>query len=260
MIVTNAIHRCLSMVSDFFYPNMGGVENHVFTLSRCLLERGHKVIVITHAYDGGNRVGVRWMSGGLKVYYLPIPVMVLQCTWLTVMANVSLLYSVLVRERIQHLHGHQVGSISSGCQSVDIPPPLTMRNQTNRVLKAFSNLAHEAIMHARTMGIPCTFTDHSLFGFADAESILMNKALKFTLSDVENIICVSNTSKENTVLRAALDPTRVHVIPNAISSPMLTPDPSKRSPTNGIFILSSPAFVYTSSSLDIDHDVFPLGG
>ena len=37
-------------------------------------------------------------------------------------------------------------------------------------------MAHEAIMHARTMGLPAVFTDHSLFGFADASSILVNKA------------------------------------------------------------------------------------
>ena len=43
-------------------------------------------------------------------------------------------------------------------------------------LQAFSTMAHEAIMHARTMGLPAVFTDHSLFGFADASSILVNKA------------------------------------------------------------------------------------
>ena len=32
-----------SMVSDFFFPNMGGVENHIYQLSQCLIERGHKV-------------------------------------------------------------------------------------------------------------------------------------------------------------------------------------------------------------------------
>lgn len=80
------------------------------------------------------------------------------------------------------------------------------------------------------MGIPCTFTDHSLFGFADTSSILTNKMLKFTLSDVDNIICVSNTSKENTVLRAALDPQKVHVIPNAVLSDRFTPDPSAADP------------------------------
>jgi len=53
------------MVSDFFYPNMGGVEEHLFNLSQCLISRGYKVIVLTHSY--GERVGVRYMTNGLKV-------------------------------------------------------------------------------------------------------------------------------------------------------------------------------------------------
>ncbi|EAW98884.1 phosphatidylinositol glycan, class A (paroxysmal nocturnal hemoglobinuria), isoform CRA_e [Homo sapiens] len=47
----------ICMVSDFFYPNMGGVESHIYQLSQCLIERGHKVIIVTHAY--GNRKGIR---------------------------------------------------------------------------------------------------------------------------------------------------------------------------------------------------------
>lgn len=43
------------------------------------------------------------------------------------------------------------------------------------------------------MGLRAVFTDHSLFGFADAASILTNKLLKFTLSDVDHVICVSHT-------------------------------------------------------------------
>jgi phosphatidylinositol glycan class A protein len=53
------------MVSDFYYPNMGGVEMHIYQLAQCLIELGHKVIVITHFYN--NRSGVRYMSNGLKV-------------------------------------------------------------------------------------------------------------------------------------------------------------------------------------------------
>lgn len=56
------------MVSDFFYPNMGGVEEHIFNLSQCLLERGHKVVVLTHSY--GDRIGIRYMTNGLKVYII----------------------------------------------------------------------------------------------------------------------------------------------------------------------------------------------
>ena len=35
-------HKIL-MVSDFFYPNFGGVENHIYYLSQCLLKLSHKV-------------------------------------------------------------------------------------------------------------------------------------------------------------------------------------------------------------------------
>lgn len=58
----------VSMVSDFFYPNVGGVEEHIFQLSQCLLHRGHKVIVLTHVY--GDRRGIRYMTNGLKVLLL----------------------------------------------------------------------------------------------------------------------------------------------------------------------------------------------
>lgn len=73
------------------------------------------------------------------------------------------------------------------------------------------------------MGLRTVFTDHSLFGFADAASILTNKLLKFTLSDVDHVICVSHTCKENTVLRASLDPLMVSVIPNALVSESFRP-------------------------------------
>jgi hypothetical protein len=46
---------------------MGGVEMHIWSLSQHLIRLGHKVIVITHAYE--NRKGVRYMPGPLKVYY-----------------------------------------------------------------------------------------------------------------------------------------------------------------------------------------------
>ncbi|KAJ6303358.1 hypothetical protein OIU77_017272 [Salix suchowensis] len=74
-------HRIL-MVSDFFFPNFGGVESHIYYLSQCLLKLGHKVVVMTHAY--GNRSGVRYMTGGLKVYYVPWRPFLMQNTLPTV--------------------------------------------------------------------------------------------------------------------------------------------------------------------------------
>ncbi|KAL2755448.1 glycosyltransferase family 4 protein [Sodiomyces alcalophilus JCM 7366] len=176
----------IAMVCDFFFPQPGGIESHIYQLSSKLIDRGHKVIVITHAYE--NRKGIRYLANGLKVYHVPFLVIYRQATFPTVFSFFPIFRNIVIRERIEIVHGH--ASLSSFC--------------------------HEAILHGRTMGLRTVFTDHSLFGFADAASILTNKILKFILSDVDHVICVSHTCKENTVLRASLDPLMVSVIPNAV--------------------------------------------
>ncbi|KAG9324491.1 hypothetical protein KVV02_006085 [Mortierella alpina] len=194
----------ICMVSDFFYPNAGGVESHLYHLSQRLIQRGHKVIIITHAY--GNRTGIRCLTNGLKVYHVPIMVVFQQATPPTLYGFFPIFRSIVLREQISIVHGHQ----------------------------AFSSMCHEAIIHARTMGLKTCFTDHSLFGFSDPSSIVMNKFLKFTLSDIDHVVCVSHTSKENTVLRAALTPQNVSVIPNAVIASRFTPDPSMQDPNVSI--------------------------
>ena len=104
------------------------------------------------------------------------------------------------------------------------------------------------------MGIRIVFTDHSLFGFDDAASILTNKLMVGTLKNVDAVICVSHTgyvsllsirthpllqlfwfSRENTVLRGQLferseeDPNilqvrqNLYVIPNALVAEQFKP-------------------------------------
>lgn len=86
------------MISDFFYPNVGGVENHIFQLSQCLLARGHHVVVATHAY--GERTGVRYLTNGLKVYHIPRLPFYANATFPTFLGLLRLLRSILIRERI----------------------------------------------------------------------------------------------------------------------------------------------------------------
>ncbi|KAF7489471.1 Phosphatidylinositol N-acetylglucosaminyltransferase subunit A [Sarcoptes scabiei] len=167
------------MASDFFYPNIGGVESHIYQLAQCLLKKGHKVIVITHAYD--DRRGIRYMTSGLKViiYHSCFPIV----------------RYILIRERIEIVHGHS----------------------------AFSALAHEVMFHAKTLGLKTVFTDHSLFGFADASAIITNKLLKVMLSVCNRVICVSHTGKENTALRAGVSPNRIFVIPHPVDTDIFRP-------------------------------------
>ncbi|XP_076631937.1 phosphatidylinositol glycan anchor biosynthesis class A isoform X1 [Colletes latitarsis] len=194
----NTIKHKICMVSDFFYPNMGGVEEHIFNLSQCLLERGHKVVVLTHSY--GNRIGVRYMTNGLKVYYIPVKVFYNQCVLPTMICSIPLIRYIFIREKIQIVHGHS----------------------------AFSALAHEGMLIGRLMGLKTIFTDHSLFGFADASAILTNKFLEISLADCNHCICVSHTGKENTVLRAKVQKEKVSVIPNAVDTTLFMPDITKR--------------------------------
>lgn len=217
-------HKIL-MVSDFFFPNFGGVENHIYYLSQCLIELGHKVVVMTHAYN--NRSGVRYMTGGLKVYYVPWKPFLMQNTLPTFYGTLPIMRAILIREKITVVHGHQ----------------------------AFSTLCHEALMHARTMGYKVVFTDHSLYGFADVGSIHMNKVLQFTLADVTQAICVSHTSKENTVLRSGLPPEKVYVIPNAVDTAMFKPAPERLS-DNEIVIIVISRLVYRKGA-DLLVEVIP---
>ncbi|KAF2787685.1 glycosyltransferase family 4 protein [Melanomma pulvis-pyrius CBS 109.77] len=195
----------IAMFCDFFFPQPGGVESHIYQLSSKLIDRGHKVVIVTHAYAG--RTGVRYLTNGLKVYHVPFFVIYRETSFPTVFSFFPIFRNIVIREQIEIVHGH--GSLSSFCL--------------------------EAILHARTMGLRTVFTDHSLFGFADAASILTNKLLKFILSDVDHVICVSHTCKENTVLRASLDPLMVSVIPNAVVAENFRPlsytsrDPHHRS-------------------------------
>lgn len=153
---------------------------------------------MTHSY--GDRKGIRYMTNGLKVYYLPIKVFYNQCILPTMICNIPILRNIFIREEIQIIHGHS----------------------------AFSALAHEAMQIGVLMGIRSIFTDHSLFGFADLSAVVTNKFLQISLAYTNHCICVSHTGKENTVLRAAVKASNVSVIPNAVSASQFTPNPINR--------------------------------
>jgi len=201
----NKFNICL--VCDFFYPRLGGVEMHIYYLALCLIERGHKVIIFTHSYD--TRAGVRYITNGIKVYYSPFVQFHDQVVFFTFYGTLPLFRKILIREKIDIVHSHQGTSV----------------------------LGIESIFHSRTMGYKSVFTDHSLFGFADAASIHVNKLLKCFLSDVDACISVSHTSRENLTLRASLNPHLISVIPNAVDAARFYPDPSKRYPLNTINIV-----------------------
>ena len=174
----------LRMITDFFHPAVGGVENHIYMLSANLIRRGHKartilvqksttllktdvlkqVIVITHSHPP-DRVGVRWLLPSLKVYYIPFLPIASSATLPNFFTTLPYLRTILLREHIHLIHAHA----------------------------SLSSMGHEGILHAHLMGIRTVFTDHSLFGFDDAASILTNKLMVGSLKNVDAVICVSHT-------------------------------------------------------------------
>lgn len=147
---------------------------------------------------------------------------------LTLYGTLPLLRNILIRENIHIVHTHA----------------------------ATSTFGNEALMHARTMGYKTVFTDHSLFGFNDAACFHVNKILKFFLSEVDHVVSVSNTSKENLTLRASLNPNIISVIPNAVDCSQFKPDPSKRNPPNTINIVMIGRLTFRKG-IDLLVDVIP---
>ena len=205
----------IAIVCDFFYPRLGGVESHIFCLAQCLVRLGHKVVIVTHAVSAsdhgsvsrnsssagvlgnGKRISVRYLPGPIKVYYCPfLPMSKSMGACLpTFVVSFPLIRHILIRERIDLVHAHQ----------------------------ATSPLGNESLVYASTLGLATVYTDHSLFGFHDLASVVLNQVLSATLSTVDACIAVSHTCRENLILRAKLDPHHVFAIPNAVDATKFQP-------------------------------------
>lgn len=173
---------------------------------------------------------MRYLTNGLKVYYLPLLPVYDQILLPTLATSFFFLFrNILIRERITLVHGHQ----------------------------STSTLTNEAILVARTLGYKVCYTDHSLFGFSELASIHFNKIIAITLSDIDQAICVSNICRENLTLRARIHPSRISTIPNAVDFTRFTPDPSLRSPTHTINIVLLSRLVFRKG-IDLAVKVIPL--
>lgn len=93
------------MISDFFFPGLGGVENHILQLSSRLIKLKFKVIAAT--YQRGDRCGIRHLENGLKIYHLPFPAPCDGVTFPSIICFLPLLREIVIREEIDIIHGHQ---------------------------------------------------------------------------------------------------------------------------------------------------------
>ena len=78
---------------------------HMFQLGQCLIERGHKVVVMSNTYSK-ERLGVRYVSNGMKVYHLPLLPFSSQDSFASFMFLMCILRKICIREQIDIVHGH----------------------------------------------------------------------------------------------------------------------------------------------------------
>ncbi|ETW18129.1 hypothetical protein PFFVO_03021 [Plasmodium falciparum Vietnam Oak-Knoll (FVO)] len=185
------------------------------------------VIVVTNFNN--NRHGIRWMGNGIKVYYLPFQPFLDVVSFPNIIGTLPLCRNILYREKVDIVHGHQ----------------------------ATSALAHQFILHAKTLGIKTIYTDHSLYSFSDKGCIHVNKLLKYCINDVDHSICVSHTNRENLVLRTESNPYKTSVIGNALDTTKFVPCISKRPKFPRINIIVISRLTYRKG-IDLIVKVIPL--
>lgn len=141
-----------------------------------LTEKGHKVITVTHIY--GYRKDICYLTNSLKVYYLPLRVM------------------------YNHLQ-LQLSSIVYRCSDTY----LFRKELKLFILSSFPVMPMMlSLFHAKIQTSSWTISSLDLLM---SVLCLQTKLLTVCLCDINHTICVSYTSKENTVLRAVLNPERV---------------------------------------------------
>lgn len=204
----------ICMISDFFYPSTGGVEIHMLNLAQPLIERGHKVIAVTHHY--GDRKGVRYMSNGLKVYYIPIPLVGGKNIEIVFPIVVSPYFMgvfrfIMISEEIQVLHWHQSPSM----------------------------LGYMAVLLSQSLGIRTVLTSHSLLELENPVNIMLTPLhnVIYEAGFLDHEISVSNAVRELETIRCNLPVSQTSVIPNAIDAYEFAPDPSLRNPVGTINIV-----------------------
>lgn len=187
----------------------GGVELHILSLAAALTHLGHHAVVMTPAIVNSPYHGIQYLCFNkaiIKVYYLPVPAFSpvgIDSTFPTLCSPFPYFRGILLRERINILHGHATTSTSMQ-----------------------ESFVGSLMLRLTSIDIKTVLTEHSLYGFGDVGAIHLNKIMKISLSCADHFIAVSDTCRENLILRADLDPKKVSTIPNAVDPVKFSPFPS----------------------------------
>lgn len=149
----------IAMISDWYFPKIGGIEYSMQALARNLSLHGHKVNIITRSYPGLPKYSIRDNVPVIRMKSRPLPG---QKRFLMPAAYKEL-YNFLKNEKYEIIN----------CHGLDSP------------------IGMSALLAARKLGIPVVVTNHSLIGHTSYSSFLY-LAGKFLLRNADAVIAVSS--------------------------------------------------------------------
>ncbi|KAL0220837.1 hypothetical protein RCL1_000691 [Eukaryota sp. TZLM3-RCL] len=155
------------LISDFFFPNIGGIEVHVLSLALYFQSIGHCPVVLTRSHPP-NYSGFVLLFDKLPCYYLPF----LTVFGVSLPSRRSLfkqLSSISTKHRIDLIHLHQ----------------------------CFSPLSLLSCSLKKSLNVPFVFTHHSIVGFEFASFYFMKILFRSVFSCVDRFIAVSKISSRN---------------------------------------------------------------
>ncbi|HWR24888.1 MAG TPA: glycosyltransferase family 4 protein [Methanosarcina sp.] len=154
----------IAMISDWYFPKIGGIEYSMHALAKNLSMRGHEVSVITRSYPGLPKYSIRDGVQVIRIKSKPLPG---QSRFLMPNAYKEL-YDFLKKADYEIVN----------CHGLDSP------------------IGMSALITSRKLGIPVVVTNHSLVGHTLCGS-LYYLAGKFFLRNADAVIAVSSAVEKD---------------------------------------------------------------
>lgn len=157
----------IALISDWYFPKVGGIEYSMHSLAKTLSTHGHEVSVITRSYPGVPKYSIRDGVSVIRIKGKPLPG---QNRFLTPSAYKEL-FSLLKNGNYEIVNSHGLDS------------PIGMG----------------ALVASRKLGIPVVVTNHSLVGDTPY-SPLLYLAGKLLLKNTGAVIAVSSAVEKDSKL------------------------------------------------------------
>lgn len=188
--------RSILIISDFVFPLRGGVEYHINTLSKSIMENYNIAINILTRSTGNLREDKQRVreAANRNIHVAFLPLATLGPTTLpTIGPHIVILHRLIKERGIELVHCHQ----------------------------SYSVMALFMTLQAKLLGLPVVFTDHSSGRGDFLSEVLLGPFRQICLAAADNIITVSHEAGMNLIRGrfANINPHKLTIIPNPVDVP-----------------------------------------